>query len=109
MGTDARFTLALVLCDREGSGPPISMAIPCDAALRIGWRAVDELKTGLTTIPFDEAVTMMRVKEMRRKIFRQIAERLAMQLADRMEDAEGWHDPDRIGPAREQLGGDWSR
>jgi hypothetical protein len=52
---------------------------------------------------------MMRVKEMRRKIFRQIAERLAMQLADRMEDAEGWHDPDRIGPAREQLGGDWSR
>jgi hypothetical protein len=106
---DARFTLALVLCDREGSGPPISMAIPCDAALRIGWRAVDELKTGLTTIPFDEAVTMMRVKEMRRKIFVQAAQQLAMQMADRMEDAEGWHDPERIGPAREELGGDWSR
>lgn len=27
--------------------------------------------------------------------------------AERMEDAEGWHDASRIEPARHQFGGDW--
>jgi hypothetical protein len=106
-----RFTLQLVLRDNRDGSPPLSMAIPCDAALRIEWRAVGNLKMDIALAPiaFDEVVTMLRVKEMRRKIFVQAAQQLAMQLADRMEDAEGWHDPDRIGAAREQLGGDWSR
>lgn len=110
MSPPARFTLRLTLLDNEGFEPPLSWAIGCDAALRISARAVDELRMahGIGIImAMDDAVTLMRTKEMRRKIFKDVALQLAGQMADRMEDAEGWHDPDRIEPAREALGGRW--
>lgn len=106
-----RFTLTLTLRDGDGYEQPISWAIGCDQALRISSRAVDELRMGadlgVSAIPMDHAVTMIRTKEMRRSIFRDVAVQLAGQTADRMEDAEGWHDAERIEPARKQLGGRW--
>lgn len=106
-----RFTLTLTLRDGQGFEQPISWAINCDRALRISSRTVDELKMGadlgVSTIPFDHAVTLMRTKEMRRRVFKDVAVQLAGQMADRMEDAEGWHDPDRIEHSRKQLGGKW--
>ena len=111
MNDRPRFTLILTLQDGDRYEPPISWAIGIDQAVRISSRAVDEMKMGsslgVSTIGMDEVVTLMRTKELRRKIFKEIALQLAGQMADRMEDAEGWHDPDRIEPAREQLGGRW--
>ena len=106
-----RFTLTLTLRDNHGFEQPLSWAIGCDRALRISARAVDEMKMGadlgISTISLDEAVTMMRTKEMRRDLFKEIAVHLAGQMADRMEDAEGWHDPSRVEAARKSLGGTW--
>lgn len=87
------------------------MAIDVDRALRISSRAIDEMKMGadlgVSLVSFDDVVTLIRTKEMRRELFKDAAVQLAGQMADRMEDAEGWHDPDRIDPARKQLGGRW--
>lgn len=107
----ARFTLQLTLRDNYGHEQPLAMAIDVDQALRISARAVDELKMGadlgVCTISSQEAVQMMRTKQIRRSVFRDAAVQLAGQMADRMEDAEGWHDAERIEPARQQLGGTW--
>ena len=106
-----RFTLTLTLRDNQGYQQPLSWAIRCDQALRISARAVEEMKmgadVGVSVISMDEAITMMRTKEMRRDLFKQIAEQLAGQMADAMEDAEGWHDPSRVEPSRRRLGGEW--
>lgn len=106
-----RFTLTLILRDGEGFEQPISWAIGVDRALRISSRAVDEMKMGadlgVGTMSMDAVVEMMRTKEMRRTVFKELAVQLAGQMADRMEDAEGWHDPDRIKTARDALGGKW--
>ncbi len=106
-----RFTLQLSLIDNHNFGSVIHMAVDCDQALRVSARAVDEMKLGMdlgvSVVSSDHAITMLRTKEMRRRLFKEISDRLAGKLADRMEDAEGWHDPDRIEPAREELGGEW--
>ena len=104
----ARFTLEIVLRDHQGFERPISMAIGLDQELRISSRAVSELKSGFGLYSMDDAVTLMHTREMRKDLFIQTAERLGTLLAERMEDAEGWHDASRIDPARKQLGGEWS-
>jgi len=47
---------------------------------------------------------MMKAREFRKDLFIHAAEHLGALLAERMEDAEGWHDASRIEPARRQLG-----
>lgn len=101
-----QFTLQITLRDNHGFDQPLSMAIDLDQELRIAPRAVEELKVGLSG-GMDQAVHLMRVREMRKDIFIHAAERLAALLAERMEDAEGWHDTSRIEPARRELGGAW--
>lgn len=107
-----RFTLTLTLRDSHGFEQPISWSVGADQALRISSRAVGELKMGaelgVSTMTMTSAVEMMRTKEIRRDLFKMAAQQLAGQMADRMEDAEGWHDPDRIETARAQLGGRWT-
>lgn len=103
-----RFTLQITLRDNYGEQQPIAMAIPLDDELRISPRAVDEMKMGLLG-GMDQVVTLMRKREYRRGLFRAACERLGALLAERMEDAEGWHDVERIEPARKQLGGTWPR
>ncbi len=46
----------------------------------------------------------MKVRKYRKDLFVSAARRLGAQLAERMEDAEGWHDLSRVEPARESLG-----
>lgn len=99
-----RFTLTLSLQDNLSGAPPLRMAMPCDDALRISARAVEELKLGLTG-SMQGAVSLMKTREMRKDLFVQIATRLGAQMAERLEDAEGWHDTGRIKPARASLGG----
>lgn len=111
MTDKSRFTLTLTLSDGEGYEQPISWCVGCDDALRISTRAVDEMKMGaslgVSTMGMDDVVTLIRTKKIRRKRFKEIALQLAGQMADRMEDAEGWHGVDRIEPARTALGGLW--
>lgn len=103
----AQFTLELSLRPNGIGEQSLHMAIDLDHELRISSRAVDEAKIGFAD--FGSVVTMMKTKEFRRRLFVETAMRLAEQMADRMEDAEGWHDPSRIEPARQQLGGKWER
>lgn len=102
MTEQPRFTLELSLRDNQSFDPPLRMCIGVDGELRISSRAVEELKIGIGS--FDGAVRMMKAKEFRKDMFVQAAKRLAHLLAERMEDAEGWHDQSRIEPARKELG-----
>jgi hypothetical protein len=100
-----RFTLTMILQDNHSYDKPLSYAVGVDQELRISLRAIDEMKAGVSNM--DQTVRMMRTREFRKALFIQAAERLGTLLAERMEDAEGWHDTGRIEPARRQLGGDW--
>lgn len=50
-------------------------------------------------------VEAIEARELRKGLFVGEARRLGQLLAERMEDAEGWHDASRIGPAEEELKG----
>ena len=56
---------------------------------------------GLT--PFDEAVVILKRREYRKDLFIKEAQRLGTLLAERMEDAEGWHGIKRQEPAKQEL------
>lgn len=99
------FTLTLTLRDKRGYEQPLHMAVDLDDEVRISSRAVDEMKVGIGT--FDGTIRLMKTREFRKSLFIQMATRLGALLAERMEDAEGWHDASRVEPARKQLGGRW--
>lgn len=101
-----RFTIELTIRDNY-SMESYHHAIGCDQALRIRVRGVEELKAGIGLMGMDDAVQMMKTREMRRDLLREAAIQLAGQMADRMQDAEGWHDTSRIEPTRKALGGNW--
>jgi hypothetical protein len=105
-----RFTIEMAIRDNQ-TGETYHHAVGCDQALRISTRAVEDLKVGsflgAALMPMDAAVTMMKAREMRRDLLFDAAKMLAGQMADRMQDAEGWHDASRIEPARKALGGHW--
>lgn len=107
----ARFTLSISLHDRYGEQRPLTMAIDLDEEVRISPRIVDDMKfgreIGASLVSMDEAVRVMKKRVLRKDLFTAAAKRLGALLAERMEDAEGWHDESRIEPAREQLGGRW--
>jgi hypothetical protein len=95
----------MTLRDATYGEEPLSMAIGIDDAVRISVRVVDEIKFGL--VDFDATIELIRARQFRKRLFIETATLLGEQLAERMEDAEGWHDASRIGPARKQLGGKW--
>jgi hypothetical protein len=56
-------------------------------------RTVDDMRIG--AVDFTEAVVVMKRKPIRREQLRAMAAQLAEQIADSIEDAEGWHGEDR--------------
>jgi len=52
---------------------------------------------------FDDVVKTMKVREFRKDFFIRECKRIGALLAERMEDAEGWHDARRIEPAKRSL------
>ena len=54
-------------------------------------------------VSFDDAVEVLKRREYRKDLFIDAARRLGTLLAERMEDAEGWHDASRQEPARREL------
>ena len=55
---------------------------------------------------FDECVEVLEKREFRKDVFQRECWRLGTLLAERMEDAEGWHDVSRIEPAKRALAND---
>lgn len=100
-----RFVIQLSLLDKAKYDPPLHIAVEVDDLVRITPREVEEMKLGLST--FEGTVALMKRREFRKELFIQAATKLGTLLAERMEDAEGWHDTSRVEPAREQLGGKW--
>lgn len=54
-------------------------------------------------VPMRAAIEVLRQKKYRKDLFISECKRLGTLLAERMEDAEGWHDESRVEPARAQL------
>lgn len=52
---------------------------------------------------FDDAVNFIKRREYRKDLFTHAATQLGTQLAERMEDAEGWHGMSRQEPAKAAL------
>jgi hypothetical protein len=104
MGEKPRFTIQLTIRDNYNS-ESWHHAVGCDEALSISWRDVDDLKAGFMP-NMEVSVTMMKQRTMRRGLLIEAARRLAAQMADRLEDSEGWHDPSRVEPARQALRGE---
>ncbi len=52
---------------------------------------------------FEQVVSILKTRELRKDVFMGECKRLGALLAERMEDAEGWHDVSRIEPAKHAL------
>ena len=55
------------------------------------------------SVPMKAAIEVLRQKKYRKDMLIAECKRLGTLLAERMEDAEGWHDESRVEPARAQL------
>ena len=55
------------------------------------------------SVPMEAAIKVLRRKQFRKDLFIAECLRLGALLAERMEDAEGWHDESRVEPAKAQL------
>lgn len=73
--------------------PPIKHSVP--------W-----LRGAVALESFEDVVEIIKTREFRKKLFIDQAENLGRLLAERMEDAEGWHDVSRIEPAARSLRGE---
>ncbi len=54
---------------------------------------------------FEDVVEIMKIREFRKDFFIRECRRIGTLLAERMEDAEGWHDSSRVEPAKRELAG----
>ena len=85
---------------RDGYGKVhavVAEEVPRDVAYR-GPRIGEEMKLGLYAFgidPMDQVVKVLQVREMRRKLFRDLFPRLAEKMADFLYDREGWSDSSR--------------
>lgn len=55
------------------------------------------------TLSMTQAVEVLRSREFRKSLFKDAAWQLSQMLAEYMEDAEGWHDIERVEPAKASL------
>lgn len=90
-GNGEQYTIAIGLEDRAAS----DLMVPAPEKRAISF--------GGEVHAFDRVVTLLRQKKFRKDLFVRECQRLGMLLAERMEDAEGWHDESRVEQARRQL------
>ena len=99
------FTFELVLTEKEGFDPPLRMAVDLDASVIDGGMHIPkplEMELGMASM--SDVVEVIQRKHIRKDLFIRAAKNLAASMAERMEDAEGWHDERRVEPARKSLG-----
>ena len=78
-----------------------TMRVKLDQATACEYHHIPKPVPGFT--PFDEAVEILKRREYRKDLFIKEAYRLGTLLAERMEDAEGWHGIKRQEPAKLEL------
>lgn len=93
----------LVLTFHAPNGQDFSMAVKLDDETAHNFQRVTSLGDMGPWTEFSVAVEVLRTKHLRKETFIAEAKRLGTLLAERMEDAEGWHDHSRIEPAKAQL------
>lgn len=93
----------LVLTFHAPNGQDFSMAVKLDEQTARTFQRVASLRDMGPWEKFEQVVEVMRTKHLRKELFIAEATRLGTLLAERMEDAEGWHDASRIEPAKAQL------
>jgi len=95
MKHERRFFLRMSFYDNEGN-TFAERAIEIDSAWT-GQRyaEIKPPRAGFDAVTFEDAVEVLRVRELRRKDFIRDAARMGMALADHLEDKEGWHGVDR--------------
>jgi len=100
-----RWTLKLEMIGPHGERYAMAIGIGSDIANDIAQiNPPMRLPFGLGDT-FESTVRILRRKDLRKDLFRSEATRLGILLAERMEDAEGWHDASRIEPAKRQIEG----
>lgn len=65
----------------------------------------DEIEKLVRPMTFDQVCEVIKRRQFRKDLFIGETKRLGALLAERMEDAEGWHDESRIEPAMKELRG----
>lgn len=99
-----------LLFDPDNGSPPLRMTLPISEMTASDMERIKPLgKTAFAVMldgrTFDQAVEVLRTKQFRKDLFLDVAASLGRLLAERMEDAEGWHDESRVEPARRELRG----
>lgn len=94
--------------DPDNGSPPLRMTLPISEMTaadleRLKSLPRDAIGAMLDGRTFEQAVETLRSKMFRKDLFVDVATSLGRLLAERMEDAEGWHDESRIEPAKAQL------
>jgi hypothetical protein len=100
-----QWRLTLTLSDPFGRD--VAYAIPIDEVVGeklVDLRPLSTLDVMVEPEPLKATISVLKRKEFRKDLFIAEAGRLGALLAERMEDAEGFHDASRVDRAREQLG-----
>lgn len=102
------FQPTLRLTFDSGRGEPFTIAITLDEATVSDLMVPNApekrpISLGGEIHAFGRMVKVLRRKQFRKDLFVRECQRLGALLAERMEDAEGWHDESRVESAKRQL------
>ena len=103
-------TLTLIF-DPGNCEEPLRMVLPvsehiAESIMRVDPPRLHGLPFTTKAVPlqsFEECAEVLRRRSFRKDLFVREAARIGALLAERMEDAEGWHDASRIEPAKREL------
>lgn len=98
-----KLTLSFTPDDSYGA-KPVVMVLPIDDHTVREFMDIKPPPDIPGAMSFDDVVETLKRKEFRKKFFVAECTRIGALLAERMEDADGWHDASRIEPARRELG-----
>ena len=89
-----RYTIKLSVVDNQGSDE-FHMAVGSDEFPVFSERFVEEVRApidvGFSVLSFDAVVSTLKKREFRRELLLAAAKKLAVRLADYIEDKEGWN------------------
>ena len=94
---------SLRLTFESGRGESYTMAIQLSEDVASDIERISPLSDVPSLHTFEEAADVIRRREFRSELFQRECRRLGALLAERMQDAEGWHDLSRVENAQRQL------
>src|SRR5687768_11468745 len=88
--------------DPDNGSPPLRICLPLEEHIASDIERIEppsRSPVAFLSNSIDAVVHVLRSKVFRKDMFISEARRLGALLAERMEDAEGWHDESRVEPA----------